>query len=707
MSDMTQAPENPAKNRFGKPYLATLHPLQSDVWQPPNIFAFSNKQEDGYGAMDASTDQRPKDLQQRGVQDEGMGVPNSSTGLGVSMASMLFDAKDANGAPENGAQPHQAFSADLSQHFASLSLQADEARARSGAAGMYDQQPAMGMFAGTHVATAAPRPGHGEEVHLQPQMPMPQHPHIPYFPIYPHMMPPAASDVRYVPVDAAHAGMDGAAYAQQYAGIPAISTPGGLMAIPSMPYVQLMPMIQQPMPPDENSVEGISTITYPPPGPGYPTAARIVPSQMLMNGMIPQGFVWDMYRHPVMAAPHTESFRDKRERRKKVERARELITVQGLSTEALQEVKGNVHKLSKDQAGCRLLQQLLDESNEEITELIFKEAKPHLCELMTDAFGNYLFQKLLETADEDQRTNILETVSTRMLGAALNLHGTRSVQKLVELCSSNKKQVEIIKSALKQNIVRLCTDANGNHVVQRALLHLGPDDNDFIYDAVKQFCVKVSTHRHGCCVMQRCLDSARDDQRTALVQEITNNALPLMQNPYGNYVVQYVLDLCTPEETWGVCAAVVGRVAVLSMQKFSSNVVEKCFEKAPPDIQAAFIAELTRPDVIAQMMEDQFANYVVQRALTSCTHAQGQVIVEAIKPHLQTMRHTSGGRRIINKILKRFPMALQSEILAGAVPGHSPPPVQPVQPTDATTIPANVIHIPMASHVMPTQQAAL
>lgn len=46
MSDMTQAPENPAKNRFGKPYLATLHPLQSDVWQPPNIFAFSNKQEE-------------------------------------------------------------------------------------------------------------------------------------------------------------------------------------------------------------------------------------------------------------------------------------------------------------------------------------------------------------------------------------------------------------------------------------------------------------------------------------------------------------------------------------------------------------------------------------------------------------------------------------------------------------------------------------
>src|SRR3546814_41799 len=94
-------------------------------------------------------------------------------------------------------------------------------------------------------------------------------------------------------------------------------------------------------------------MTFPPPGPGYPTAARLVPGQMLMNGMMPQGYMWDMYRHPSARMPHPESFRDKRERRKKVGRARELITVQGISSEAMQEVKGNVHKLSKDQVCSR------------------------------------------------------------------------------------------------------------------------------------------------------------------------------------------------------------------------------------------------------------------------------------------------------------------------------------------------------------------
>src|SRR3546814_19642590 len=34
-----------------------------------------------------------------------------------------------------------------------------------------------------------------------------QHPHMPYFPIYPHMMPPTASDIRYVAVDGTHSGL--------------------------------------------------------------------------------------------------------------------------------------------------------------------------------------------------------------------------------------------------------------------------------------------------------------------------------------------------------------------------------------------------------------------------------------------------------------------------------------------------------------------
>lgn len=99
----------------------------------------------------------------------------------------------------------------------------------------------------------------------------------------------------------------------------------------------------------------------------------------------------------------------------------------------------------------------------------------------------------------------------------------------------------------------LIKDLNGNHVIQKCLNKLAPEDNQvliyyfdglytyvrplqFIYNAVAANCVEVATHRHGCCVLQRCIDHASDHQRVQLVNEITYNALTLVQDPYGNYV---------------------------------------------------------------------------------------------------------------------------------------------------------------------------
>ena len=115
----------------------------------------------------------------------------------------------------------------------------------------------------------------------------------------------------------------------------------------------------------------------------------------------------------------------------------------------------------------------------------------------------------------------------------------------------------------------------------------------FIYDSVAANCVEVATHRHGCCVLQRCVDHASEHQRVQLVNEITYHALTLVQDPYGNYVsasifsaascsddmrpqvVQYILDLNDNRFSDAVIRQFAGNVCALSVQKFSSNVIEK------------------------------------------------------------------------------------------------------------------------------------
>ena len=140
-----------------------------------------------------------------------------------------------------------------------------------------------------------------------------------------------------------------------------------------------------------------------------------------------------------------------------------------------------------------------------------------------------------------------------------------------------------------------------------------------------------------------------------------------MQDAYGNYVVQYVLDVCGDDEVHAICESVIGKVCVLAVQKFSSNVMEKCLERCTDRVREEYLNELNDTNQIRELMMDPFGNYVVQRALSVSTHAQAIRLVETMKPHLSTqngggIRNTAGGRRILGKICRRFPnFALEGE----------------------------------------------
>jgi hypothetical protein len=56
---------------------------------------------------------------------------------------------------------------------------------------------------------------------------------------------------------------------------------------------------------------------------------------------------------------------------------------------------------------------------------------------------------------------------------------------------------------------------------------------------------------------------------------VTCNVLPLVQDPFGNYVVQYVLDLGEVQYSDALVRCLIKHVCDLSVQKFSSNVIEK------------------------------------------------------------------------------------------------------------------------------------
>ncbi|KAJ9097848.1 hypothetical protein QFC19_006638 [Naganishia cerealis] len=318
----------------------------------------------------------------------------------------------------------------------------------------------------------------------------------------------------------------------------------------------------------------------------------------------------------------------------------------------LEDLQGDILALCKDQHGCRYLQKKLEEEVPEHRDMIFRETYGHFPELMTDPFGNYLCQKLLEYSTDEQRNVICESVANDLVGISLNMHGTRAVQKMIDFLSNPRRpeQIRSIILALSLNVVSLIKDLNGNHVIQKCLNRLIPEDNQFIYNAVAAHCVEVATHRHGCCVLQRCIDHAADSQRVQLVTEITYHALTLVQDPFGNYVVQYVLDLNDVRFSEPLIRQFVGNVCVLSVQKFSSNVIEKCIRVADPELRKILVGELLNRSRLEKLLRDSFANYVVQTALDYADPSQRMLLVECIRPILPMIRNTPYGKRIQSKL---------------------------------------------------------
>ncbi len=86
-----------------------------------------------------------------------------------------------------------------------------------------------------------------------------------------------------------------------------------------------------------------------------------------------------------------------------------------------------------------------------------------------------------------------------------------------------------------------------------------------------------------------------------------------------------------PDQDFSIIFAKFGdRISQLSIQKFSSHVVEKAFETAVPELKSYLIRQLASVDRLMDLMMNNFGNYVVQRALSLAQEEDLEIITEAI-----------------------------------------------------------------------------
>jgi hypothetical protein len=238
--------------------------------------------------------------------------------------------------------------------------------------------------------------------------------------------------------------------------------------------------------------------------------------------------------------------------------------------------KGQIAGFAKNQQGSKYLQRVLAKASPDILDFVVVEVGDKMHELMTDSYGNYFCQKLLQSSSSKQRLYLLQKVSPYMVKISCDKRGTHSMQSLIQLINMKEEEEELEK-AIVNNVVILSFDSNGTHVLQKVLLTVKPERLDYIFNACYDKLIDLSLDANGLCVIKKIVSRFNDipDKRAMLVQKLSENCVQLVQSPYGNYAIQQGIEHWTNEELKPVYENLHDNILQLSMQKFSSNVIEK------------------------------------------------------------------------------------------------------------------------------------
>ncbi|CAM0945557.1 unnamed protein product [Alopecurus aequalis] len=243
----------------------------------------------------------------------------------------------------------------------------------------------------------------------------------------------------------------------------------------------------------------------------------------------------------------------------------------------------------------------------------------------------------------------LEDVKGSVRRVAKDVHGCQFLCRMVK--ERREDAVRCVFDEVVGEIVRLMGNDVGVEFVD-VMARLWTDEQ-FIVGVVMRNPYDVAYNKHGCHIMKRCIDNSIDIQtRDFLVYAVCFEGLGLAQNEFGNYVVQHVIR-AVPGVPWAMKKLhdQFQRMYVsLSRQKASSNVVQVCLTFFPQEFSYEIVWELITDPRFPELIEDPFANYVLQSAVSRTTGSLLRLLEDAVRPYRNILRGSMHARKLLRML---------------------------------------------------------
>ena len=296
-------------------------------------------------------------------------------------------------------------------------------------------------------------------------------------------------------------------------------------------------------------------------------------------------------------------------------------------------LQGNFVNIIKTHRGSRIFQNYLKNTHSEIIHKIFLEVNPYLTELIIDSYANYFCKRFFNYLNQKDRIDFLLSIKDSLTKISINNIGTYPIQGIIEQIGS-KNEKKIIINSIKDSISEFCYDTYGTHVLEKIISCFEEEFTEFIFEYVGNNFLNLSNHINGICIVKKILSLTHKKEIHEKLKKITNeNAFNLIQHSYGNYVIQIIIETWDINEILEILSNFHNKYSILSMLKYSSNVVERCIEKSEI-ILKEYINEICSNGRIAEIMKNNFGNYVIQKALKLSINEDKKKLAEEVDKNI-------------------------------------------------------------------------
>ena len=309
------------------------------------------------------------------------------------------------------------------------------------------------------------------------------------------------------------------------------------------------------------------------------------------------------------------------------------------------------HIIAKNQNGCKYLQNYISMNSELLKSLFFPKILEHLKELSNDQFGNYFIKKIFSYLTEEMILLFIKTLFPIIEEIGTNQYGSRVLQDLIDFLDSEKTFLALLNIIIP-HVKLLIIDLNGSHIIYKLIITKNKSAK-IIEDIICMQVKDIALTRKGCSFLRRYFDFKEESDLIKIKQNILQNLTEIITDQYGNYVIQSILLKEGSPIAKEFIKEINKNIVFYSINKFSSNAVEKCFENE--EMRSFVIDQLLQKDIFEKLLFDKFGNYVVQKAIAKADNNSRNYIFQLLLPLIPNLKTQYFGQRLLTKLVSQYP----------------------------------------------------